>query len=175
MDKLAVCFYGYTDGMPAMKKGRVEGDLSCQQKKGVIYRYVHYDGERYSFTEYLRAILKGATELKETTYQEKTEYRVCYPDSTIRPLNKTQYAFCKYLWENGFADDAKAEAYYAEEERRKQEEAARQEEQERQKEEEIKKRVAERKEYEAHMMALCPDVYASYPKAVSVVRKYTDK
>ena len=175
MDKLAVCFYGYTDAMPAMKKGRIEGDLSCKQKKGVVYRFVSYEGDRYSFTEYLRVILKGATELKETTYRDKTEYRVCYPNSMIVPLNKTQYAFCKYLWENGFADDVKAEAYQQAEERKKQEEAARLEEQQRRENEEIKKRIDERKQYNAHVISLCSAVCDAYPKAVAIVRKYTDK
>lgn len=178
MDKLAVCFYGYTDAMPAMKRGRIEGDLSSKKQKGVLYKRVSYEGEIYSYTEYLRVILKGATELKETSlspYQDKKEYRVCYPNSWIVPLNKTQYEFCKYLWENGFTDDAKAEAYQQEEERKKQEEIARIREQKHLEDEEIKKRADERKRYAAHVMSLCPAVYDAYPKAVAIVRKYTDK
>lgn len=175
MDKRAVCFYGYTDTLPAMKKGRVESDLSCKRKKGVVYKYVSYDGETYSYTEYLRVILKDAIGLKENTYQDRTDYRVCYPNSMIIPLNKTQYEFCKYLWENGYADDAKAEAYRQQEKQREEEEIARIREQQKQRDEEIKMRVEEKKKYDSRIMDLCVEVQSSYPKAVRIVRRYIDK
>ena len=115
MNPMARCFYGFADGKTEMQKSNIYSRLSSAKRKGTTYHGVNYNGVRYSYMEYIRQLVKESEDLLVVERDGKKEYRVVFPDHMMVVLNKTQFDFACYLKENGFADDAKAEAFYEKE------------------------------------------------------------
>lgn len=112
MDTMIRCFYGFANGKSEMQRNNIYTRLTSVKTKGKTYSGVLYEGKRFSYTEYIRQLVKESDDLQVVERDGKKEYRIMFPNHTMVQLNKTQYDFAVYLKENGFQDDAKAEAFY---------------------------------------------------------------
>ena len=112
MDTMIRCFYGFANGKSEMQRNNIYTRLTSVKTKGKTYSGVLYEGKRFSYTEYIRQLVKESDDLQVAERDGKKEYRIMFPNHTMVQLNKTQYDFAVYLKENGFQDDAKAEAFY---------------------------------------------------------------
>ena len=171
MNLMARCFYGFASDKTEMQRNNIYSRLTSVRRKGTTYTGVNYNGTRYSYTEYYRQLVKEAEDLNAVERNGKTEYRFVFPNHMIIPLNKTQYEFALYLKENGFADDAKAEAFYA------QEQQALREQHDKEKADE-EAATEKRKEYSAQNKAMDSlldqwvlDMEKEHPHAMAVARK----
>lgn len=108
LDKMSNCLYGYTEQFAGAEKARVENHLTIQKKGGVPYKGCRHNGETYSYTEYIRQMLKEGTKPEEYVNGKRTAYKLVYPDGSYIDINKSQFGFANFLIENGYVDDKKA-------------------------------------------------------------------
>lgn len=171
MDTMIRCFYGFANGKSEMQRNNIYTHLTSVKTKGKTYSGVLYEGKRFSYTEYIRQLVKESDDLQVAERDGKKEYRIMFPNHTMVQLNKTQYDFAVYVKENGFADDAKAEAFYA------QEQQALREQHDKEKADE-EAAAKKRKEYSAQNTAMDAlldqwvlDMEKEHPHAMAVARK----
>lgn len=175
VNKASICFYGYTDNMSGVEKVRTENALSTRKIGKVTYKLVNYNDVVYSYTEYIRQMLKDGLTLREDNSGKRTEYSLVYPNGFYIEITKTQYGFAKYLLENGFVDDEKAYMFQNEivEKQKQAEEQAKsiQEETERKQQEWL-----ERKESYDHKVGIY-DTYTekNFPHAVDIAHIIASK
>lgn len=175
LDKMSSCLYGYTEQFAGAEKARVENHLTIQKKGGVSYKGCRHNGETYSYTEYIRQMLKEGTKPEEYVNGKRTAYKLVYPDGSYIDINKSQFGFANFLIENGYVDDKKAlkaQKIIAEKQRKKEaDEKAMRENAEKKQHEWL-----ERKEKYEHKVGIY-DSYTekNYPKAVDVANTIASK
>lgn len=174
MNTRTLCFFGFADQKSEMQKSNIYARLSSVRRRGQSYSGVNYNGKQYSYTEYIRQLVKEAVEFRIVDHDGKKEYRIMFPNHMMVTLNKTQYDFAVYLKENGYEDDAKADAYYAQYSKESAEKYEREKAEEQAAAERRVQYNIRKHEFESSLDQWIAETEQSHPYAVSIAQKKSE-
>lgn len=145
-------YFGFTDNMKPMQKVRVETML-CNVKRynGVIMsneEFIYRELKSGSRPEIEEDVTNWSRKLQDYT-KPKTEYRLKTQDGSYWTIEKTLHDFARYLLENDFLNDEKAEAFIIAEQNRIEEQGRIKAEQEAKEKMEKEQRERQQEEFTA--------------------------